>query len=671
MKRLGFLVLFILLMTVLAVSCGPQSTNPASPSGNSSTPTVAFTGTPSPTTTSSATATPTITRSSTRTYTATSSSTPTLTSTYTVSPVFTATLTQTFTSTTTSTITGTPQCTVAITSTPLGLSTANNSFANADNIGTLNPGADIVVTGQLSSLGTSNEYVKFTLGYSGNVTAYLDCFDDGSGAHQFREAVYDQSQVFVTQSSPSGPLGMATLTGATLGQVYYVDIAALSGTSGYKLRLAAPAATATVTPTFTSTITETLTGTPTNISTAVCTIAQTSTPITSMAGINFATAQNLGTIGSADLVVTGQLNMSSSPLTQTAYFQFATTKAGNLTAYLDCFGGGYIFNLFDQNHNLVANSTGSSTVETISHAIAFGTYYLEVYASSGSGNFTLHALPLTTLAPASPPSYQNGWTETGSNITALAFDVFSTDYLYGSSGTGINYTDGSGISPPPSGFASGFNGISGLTANTNVFVADGGANKVIELNSSGVSINGYGNGTAGNGANELNLPQGSAPSGAHVVVADTGNDRIVVLNSDYTYNTSSDGSASGQAFSQVYDVCSYGATVYALDRGLNRVVAFDDSGNFKFQFGGTGTGNGNFNSTNKIATDGTSIYVADTGNYLVQKFSMRGDFITQWGGYGAGNSQFGQSGSSSGPLAVAADGTSVYVADGILIKVFK
>jgi DNA-binding beta-propeller fold protein YncE len=94
---------------------------------------------------------------------------------------------------------------------------------------------------------------------------------------------------------------------------------------------------------------------------------------------------------------------------------------------------------------------------------------------------------------------------------------------------------------------------------------------------------------------------------------------------------------------------------------------------------------GELSSPNGVASDGTFIYVADRVNNRIQKFSTAGLFVRAWGKdvvvNGAGNTGFevcsdalgdvckigiastGLGGELSTPVAIAADASSVYVAD--------
>jgi hypothetical protein len=69
--------------------------------------------------------------------------------------------------------------------------------------------------------------------------------------------------------------------------------------------------------------------------------------------------------------------------------------------------------------------------------------------------------------------------------------------------------------------------------------------------------------------------------------------------------------------------------IYVADPGNNRVLVFDGTGNFLYDFGTSGSGGGQFgvNSPTRVAVDSTGdIYVVDPGNNRVQRFNDTGTF---------------------------------------------
>ncbi len=128
------------------------------------------------------------------------------------------------------------------------------------------------------------------------------------------------------------------------------------------------------------------------------------------------------------------------------------------------------------------------------------------------------------------------------------------------------------------------------------------------------------------------------PSGADVdrvndrlVVADTGRDRILFYSLDGTKldgGFGSYGTDPGQ-FASPRDVTIDGAgNIYVADAENNRIQAFDSTGNFKWQKGGTGTGNETLNTPIGVTWDPqyNILLVASTGQSLIKAWDANGVF---------------------------------------------
>src|SRR5712692_9085052 len=80
-----------------------------------------------------------------------------------------------------------------------------------------------------------------------------------------------------------------------------------------------------------------------------------------------------------------------------------------------------------------------------------------------------------------------------------------------------------------------------------------------------------------------------------------------------------------QAFSVTVDDSG---NVYVADTGNHRIVKLDSEGKAVASFGHFGKGPGEFNRPGYVQTDGEgNIYVADLMNYRIQKFSADGTFL--------------------------------------------
>lgn len=127
-------------------------------------------------------------------------------------------------------------------------------------------------------------------------------------------------------------------------------------------------------------------------------------------------------------------------------------------------------------------------------------------------------------------------------------------------------------------------------------------------------------------------------------------DRIAVVGID----------VSAQALSAPEDVAAFdSSSVYVTDSGNDRVIKYDEDGNYDSTYGSAGTGNGEFDAPTGIATDSAgNVFVVDTGNNRIQKFNSSGVYQSQFGSAGSGDGQF------SGPTRIFIDADdNIYVAD--------
>jgi len=68
--------------------------------------------------------------------------------------------------------------------------------------------------------------------------------------------------------------------------------------------------------------------------------------------------------------------------------------------------------------------------------------------------------------------------------------------------------------------------------------------------------------------------------------------------------------------------------VYVLDGVNNRVVVFDDAGQYQFEFGKGGSGEGEFSTPLGLSLDRKgNVYIADSGNHRVVALNSMGDFL--------------------------------------------
>ena len=195
----------------------------------------------------------------------------------------------------------------------------------------------------------------------------------------------------------------------------------------------------------------------------------------------------------------------------------------------------------------------------------------------------------------------------------------------------------------------------------NILVAEQSNHRIQHLSSTGKLLRTVG--TEGSGPLQFQQPRGIAvhPHTGQVYVADWGNNRILVLNSDLTYSSSfgRKGSNNGE-FNLPYDIATdREGNVYVADRDNHRIQVFTADGVYLRQFGKEGEGEGELDQPASIAIDsGNVVYVGERGNNRISIFSTDGEFINSFGRKGSGPVEFDH------PYGLAVDkkGT-LYVSD--------
>jgi tripartite motif-containing protein 71 len=248
----------------------------------------------------------------------------------------------------------------------------------------------------------------------------------------------------------------------------------------------------------------------------------------------------------------------------------------------------------------------------------------------------------------------------------------------------------------------------------NVYVADGGNNRIQKFDSNGTFLTKWG--LYGSGDGQFKIPRYIAvDSSGNVYVVDVDNHRIQKFDSNGNFitkwvyyfggdekNTDPRGIAvdsSGNVYVVDFNLESIlkfesngnsttyvgkgqlhspnclavdpSGNVYVVDGTLHCIKKFDSNGNYLTVWGSYGGGNGQFNNPQDIAVDSSgNVYVADGGNNRIQKFDSSGNFIktrfiTTWGSYGGGDGQIYD------PLDIAVDSSgNVYVLDANGIEKF-
>jgi prepilin-type N-terminal cleavage/methylation domain-containing protein len=195
-----------------------------------------------------------------------------------------------------------------------------------------------------------------------------------------------------------------------------------------------------------------------------------------------------------------------------------------------------------------------------------------------------------------------------------------------------------------------------IDSSGNFWVVDNVNNNVQEFNSSGFFVSQLGcSGSAGcasgSGNGQFNAPSGVAIDGnGNIWVLDGGNNRVEEFNASGTYLTSfgSMGSGSGQMNNPEGIAIDASGNIWVADFGNDRVDEFNASGTSPLQIGSfTNFGYSCAGSRGGFCGDGPSgvavdangnIWAADAVNYNLQEFSATGTPLSQIStlGYGAG-----------------------------------
>lgn len=191
-------------------------------------------------------------------------------------------------------------------------------------------------------------------------------------------------------------------------------------------------------------------------------------------------------------------------------------------------------------------------------------------------------------------------------------------------------------------------------ASHNLFVADYFGGRVEKFSATGTFLSKFAP------DNDWN-PCGIAlqPGTGHILVSNAGGGLVIVYDANENYLTSF---AGGSGFGYLCDMTfQSNGKLLVNDQTLNKVHVFDSGGGALGSFGGPGSGNGQFASPGGIAIEPVTnnIVVADYGNNRVQIFGDGGNYLAQFGSPGTGPGQF------DGPNGVAIDSVShnVFVVD--------
>jgi len=172
-------------------------------------------------------------------------------------------------------------------------------------------------------------------------------------------------------------------------------------------------------------------------------------------------------------------------------------------------------------------------------------------------------------------------------------------------------------------------------ANVYVIEYDNGANNphiVTVYRNDGSYLRQLGS-TSGSTNGKFNYPEDLVlDASGNIYVADGGNNRVQVFNSAGVYQTQwgSQGTGNGQ-FTGVSGITVDGSgNVYVVDEGNSRIQKFNSSGTYLTSWGTAGTGNGQFTNPNKIAVNPVSGNLFVTEDNRIQEFTNTGVYVNQF-----------------------------------------
>jgi DNA-binding beta-propeller fold protein YncE len=220
--------------------------------------------------------------------------------------------------------------------------------------------------------------------------------------------------------------------------------------------------------------------------------------------------------------------------------------------------------------------------------------------------------------------------------SALAFDPKGPVYVADTGNARVVKLWGEGeylseLGSPADFGGAGLNDVQSLAVSAQtgeLYVADTGHNRILIYSPSGTLITKVGaeegNGDAGSGPGQFDHPTAVTvgPSG-NVFVADTGNNRIVELapSGAYTNEFGRFGSGEGRLHTPTGVAVDAAGRVYVVDSFNNRIEVFSEAGQYLAKWGLRGTNLGFFSqpSGDAVGCEG-SVYVADTNNNRVERF---------------------------------------------------
>lgn len=187
-----------------------------------------------------------------------------------------------------------------------------------------------------------------------------------------------------------------------------------------------------------------------------------------------------------------------------------------------------------------------------------------------------------------------------------------------------------------------------VDADGNVYVTDGGNDRVQKFTASGSFITQWGSHGWDNG--EFNQPRGIAIAlNGNVLVVDRLNARVQEFTPSGTFVTAWESADPHELDGAEGIAVDSAGHIYVAVTNRHQIQEFSAAGGFLAMWGSEGTANGQFSGpTGIVVDDADNVYVTDSGNDRVQKFTSR-VFVAKWGSVGSAHGRF------NSPSGIAVD----------------
>lgn len=167
-----------------------------------------------------------------------------------------------------------------------------------------------------------------------------------------------------------------------------------------------------------------------------------------------------------------------------------------------------------------------------------------------------------------------------------------------------------------------------ITDKGHMLVTD--SHRLYELSMDGGPIRSYGGSEWGNNQSSFNYPSGIAvhPTTRQIFVADQSNNRVQVLNDDFTFSHSIRSLPDDKRFKKPYDVALDDEGYLYVAEGSNHCITkLTTAGQYIMRFGSYGSDPGQLNTPSSLVIGGSFVYVVEWGNHRVSIFNTEGRFL--------------------------------------------